>query len=134
VTQVVAATTPLHADLAGRWATVTGASKGIGAAIAEAFVESGGNVVLMARGREQLQSSAEQVQEHAAEGQQGHDVRDVCPTRTAEQSRKRRQGKTDALESLRIAREVQADPDLPVVFKRAPGEAGPDETRELLNL
>ena len=64
----------------------------------------------------------------------GHDVRDVCPTRTAEQSRKRRQGKTDALDSLRIAREVQADPDLPVAFKRAPGDAGPDETHELLNL
>ena len=64
----------------------------------------------------------------------GHDVRDVCPTRTAEQSRKRRQGKTDALDSLRIAREVQADPDLPVAFKRAPGDAGPDETHELLAL
>jgi transposase len=64
----------------------------------------------------------------------GHDVRDVCPTRTAEQSRKRRQGKTDALDSLRIAREVQADPDLPPAFKRAPGDAGPDETHELLNL
>ena len=66
--------------------------------------------------------------------EQGHDVRDVCPTRTAEQSRRRRQGKTDALDSLRIAREVQADPDLPVAFKRAPGDAGPDETHELLNL
>jgi transposase len=62
------------------------------------------------------------------------DVRDVCPTRTAEQSRKRRQGKTDALDSLRIAREVQADSDLPVAFKRAPGDVGPDETHELLHL
>ena len=35
--------------------------------------------------------------------ERGYDVRDVCPTRTAEQSRKRRQGKTDALDSLRIA-------------------------------
>jgi transposase len=66
--------------------------------------------------------------------ERGYDVRDVCPTRTAEQSRKRRQGKTDALDSLRIAREAQADPDLPVAFKRAPGDAGPDETHELLNL
>jgi transposase len=64
----------------------------------------------------------------------GHDVRDVCPTRTAEQSRKRRQGKTDALDSLRIAREVQADADLPVAFKRVPGDAGPEETHELLDL
>jgi transposase len=38
------------------------------------------------------------------------------------------------LDSLRIAREVQADPDLPVAFKRAPGDAGPDETHELLSL
>jgi transposase len=66
--------------------------------------------------------------------ERGHDVRDVCPTRTAEQSRKRRQGKSDALDSLRIAREVQADSDLPVAFKRASGDAGPDETHELLNL
>ena len=65
---------------------------------------------------------------------QGHDVRDVCPTRTAEQSRKRRQGKTDALDSLRIARETQADPDVPVAFKRAAGDAGPDETTELIAL
>jgi len=66
--------------------------------------------------------------------ERGHDVRDVCPTRTAEQSRKRRQGKTDKLDSLRIAREVQADPDLPVAFKRAAGDVGPDETHELLGL
>jgi transposase len=64
----------------------------------------------------------------------GHDVRDVCPTRTAEQSRRRRQGKTDALDSLRIAREVQSDPELPQAFKRAAGDAGPDETHELLHL
>jgi transposase len=66
--------------------------------------------------------------------ERGCDVRDVCPTRTAEQSRRRRQGKTDALDALRIAREVQADPGLPVAFKRAPGDAGPDETHELLGL
>ena len=70
MTQVAATTTPLHADLAGQWAVVTGASKGIGAAIAEAFVESGGNVVLVARGREHLESFAEQLHERAAEGQQ----------------------------------------------------------------
>ncbi|HTW08490.1 MAG TPA: transposase [Acidimicrobiales bacterium] len=64
----------------------------------------------------------------------GHDVRDVNPDRTAEQSRKRRQGKTDALGSLRIARELQADPDMPVAFKRAQGDAGPDERSELLAL
>lgn len=65
---------------------------------------------------------------------QGHDVRDVCPTRTAEQSRRRRQGKTDALDSVRVARETQADPAMPMAFKRAAGDAGPDETHELLSL
>ena len=65
---------------------------------------------------------------------QGHDVRDVCPTRTAEQSRRRRDGKTDALDSVRVARETQADPALPTAFKRAAGDAGPDETHELMSL
>ena len=62
----------------------------------------------------------------------GHDVRDVCPTRTAEQSRRRRQGKTDALDSVHIARETQADPAMPIAFKRARGDAGPDEIHELM--
>ena len=64
----------------------------------------------------------------------GYDVRDVNPGRTAEQSRKRRQGKTDKLDSLRIAQAVQADPGMPLAFKRAPGDAGPDECHELLAL
>lgn len=64
----------------------------------------------------------------------GHDVRDVCPTRTAEQSRKRRQGKTDALDSARVARETQTDPNMPVAFKRAGGDTGPDETLEQITL
>ena len=64
----------------------------------------------------------------------GHDVRDCCATRTAERARQRRQGKTDALDAERIARETLADPEMPVAFKRAPGDAGPDETTELLSL
>ncbi|MGH9187364.1 MAG: IS110 family transposase, partial [Acidimicrobiales bacterium] len=64
----------------------------------------------------------------------GHDVRDVCPTRTAEQSRRRREGKTDALDSVRVARETQADPAMPTAFKRAGGDTGPDEIHELLSL
>jgi transposase len=65
---------------------------------------------------------------------QGHDVRDVCPTRTAERRRHRRQGKSDKLDSLRVARETLADPEMPTAFKRAPGDAGPDETHELISL
>lgn len=65
---------------------------------------------------------------------QGRDVRDVCPSRTAEQSRRRREGKTDALDSVRVARETQADPAMPIGFKRAAGDAGPDETHDLMSL
>ena len=65
---------------------------------------------------------------------QGHDVRDVCPTRTAERGRQRRQGKSDHLDSERIARETQAHPAMPTAFKRAAGDAGPDETHELIAL
>lgn len=65
---------------------------------------------------------------------QGHDVRDCSPNRTNERRRARQQGKTDASDSLRIAREAQADPGMPRAFKRAEGDAGPDEVTELLQL
>ncbi|MDQ3641538.1 MAG: transposase [Actinomycetota bacterium] len=64
----------------------------------------------------------------------GHDVRDVCPNRTNERARGRRQGKSDALDSLRVARETQACPDVPVAFKRAGNDSGPDERSELMAL
>ena len=64
----------------------------------------------------------------------GHDVRDVCPTRTNERGRRRHQGKSDALDSERIARETLAHPDLPLAFKRAGGDSGPHEQTELLSL
>jgi hypothetical protein len=64
----------------------------------------------------------------------GHDVRDVNPNRTNDRRRRRQQGKTDNSDSLRIPREVQAEPGLPVAFKRAGGDVGPDETTELIGL
>jgi hypothetical protein len=64
----------------------------------------------------------------------GHDVRDVCPNRTNDRARRRREGKTDKLDSVRIAKETLAEPDLPVAFKRAAGDAGPDPDREQLAL
>jgi transposase len=64
----------------------------------------------------------------------GHDVRDVCPTRTNERGRRRHQGKSDSLDSERIARETLAHPDLALAFKRAGDESGPDEHTELLSL
>lgn len=67
-------------------------------------------------------------------GEADFDVRDVCPTRTAEQARRRRQGKTDNLDAERIAREVLAHDDLPAAFKRAVGTTGPDPTHDQMSL
>jgi len=62
----------------------------------------------------------------------GYDVRDVCANRTARNDRARQRGKSDTLDSERIAREVLAHPLLPKAFKRAGQEHGPDERHELL--
>jgi transposase len=64
----------------------------------------------------------------------GYDVRDVCPNRTAHQDRARQRGKSDVLDSERIARETLAHPLLPKAFKRAGQDAGPDEQSELLTV
>ena len=64
----------------------------------------------------------------------GHDVRDVCANRTARSDRARQRGKSDTLDSERIAREVLAHSLLPKAFKRAGQEQGPDEQHQLLAL
>ena len=64
----------------------------------------------------------------------GYDVRDVCPNRTGRQDRARQRGKSDVLDSERIARETLAHPLLPRAFKRAGVDAGPDEQAELLSI
>ena len=64
----------------------------------------------------------------------GHDVRDVCANRTPRSDRARQRGKSDTLDSERIAREVLAHPLLPKAFKRAGQERGPDERQQLLAL
>lgn len=63
-----------------------------------------------------------------------HDVRDVCPNRTAAQGHGRHQGKSDTLDCERIARETLAHADVPLAFKRVGDDRGPDETSELLAL
>ena len=62
----------------------------------------------------------------------GYDVRDVCPNRTAQHDRARQRGKSDTLDSERIARETLAHPLLPKAFKRSGQDAGPDQQTELL--
>jgi hypothetical protein len=64
----------------------------------------------------------------------GYDVRDVCANRTPRSDRARQRGKSDALDSERIARETLAHPLLPKAFKRAGQDSGPDEYHELLAL
>jgi transposase len=64
----------------------------------------------------------------------GHDVRDVCPNRTPRSDRARQRGKSDMLDSERIAREVLAHALLPKAFKRAGQQQGPDEQHQLLAL
>jgi transposase len=64
----------------------------------------------------------------------GYDVRDVCANRTPRSDRARQRGKSDTLDSERIARETLAHPLLPRAFKRAGQDSGPDERHELLSL
>ena len=64
----------------------------------------------------------------------GYDVRDVCANRTPRSDRARQRGKSDTLDSERIAREVLAHSLLPKAFKRAGADSGPDEQHELLAL
>lgn len=57
------------APLSGRNALITGASQGLGLAIAKAYVEAGASVMLCARDEETLGVAAREVQSCAGEGQ-----------------------------------------------------------------
>ena len=47
--------------IAGKWALVCGASKGLGFGCAQALVREGANVLIVARGPEALQAAAEKL-------------------------------------------------------------------------
>ena len=64
----------------------------------------------------------------------GYDVRDVCANRTPRSDRARQRGKSDTLDSERIARETLAHSLLPKAFKRAGADQGPDELHQPLSL
>jgi len=64
----------------------------------------------------------------------GYDVRNVCANRTPRHDRARQRGKSDTLDSERIARETLAHALLPKAFKRAGLDQGPDEQQQLLAL
>jgi NAD(P)-dependent dehydrogenase (short-subunit alcohol dehydrogenase family) len=54
----------MHLSLAGRAALVTGGSKGLGLAAAEAFLAAGGRVAIVARGAEGLAAAADSLAPH----------------------------------------------------------------------
>jgi glucose 1-dehydrogenase len=59
-----------RAPLDGQWAVVTGASMGIGQAVAERLLRGGANVVLVARGQESLDRAIESMAPARAPGQE----------------------------------------------------------------
>jgi NAD(P)-dependent dehydrogenase (short-subunit alcohol dehydrogenase family) len=75
----------MELGLRGRTAVITGASKGIGKAIARAFAAEGANVVLLARGEDLLEAAASEIQR--ASGVEvlaiPADVRDMDAVRSA---------------------------------------------------
>jgi 3-oxoacyl-[acyl-carrier protein] reductase len=61
-------------ELDGQWAVVTGASSGIGEAIAGRFAEAGANVVVVARGRERLDKVADELRTRQPPGREAHGI------------------------------------------------------------
>jgi len=89
-------------DVSGKVAIVTGASRGIGEAIARTFAESGMKVVLSSRKQESLDALAADMRAH------GHDVLPVAA----------HNGQKDALQGL-VTRAVEVYGGLDVLVNNA---------------
>ncbi len=63
--------------IAGRWALVGGASKGLGYGCAAALAAEGVNVVMVSRGREVLESSAIKIRAHRADSMRASSANDT---------------------------------------------------------
>ena len=72
--------------IAGKWALVCGASKGLGFGCAQALVREGVNVVLVARGAKALQAAAEQLRKDQ-QVPQGTQVEPIAADITTAQGR-----------------------------------------------
>ena len=106
-------------DLTGKTALITGASRGIGAAIAAAFVAAGARVALNSRGAEQLEKTAADVGGAARaarrrhrrgdrQGRRGRRDRRARPARRGGQQR-RRQRRDGAVPAAALRRLDQGD-------------------------
>jgi glucose 1-dehydrogenase len=60
----------MSVPLSGQWAVVTGGTKGIGFAVAQRFLDAGGNVAIAARSAEGLAAARDELVKSAGDGQQ----------------------------------------------------------------
>lgn len=86
-------------DLKGKNVIVTGATRGIGAAIAEAFSQQGANVAVVSRSQEQCQAAAEALRERYGTDAWAHscDVQDIASVRALAADTAERYGRIDVL-------------------------------------
>jgi NAD(P)-dependent dehydrogenase (short-subunit alcohol dehydrogenase family) len=84
-------------DLKNRTALITGGTKGIGYAIAEALIKAGANVYVCSRTREDVESAVQQLSEHGTAAGKLCDVRVEEQVRNVIQSCEKRFGGVDIL-------------------------------------
>ena len=93
-------------SVAGKHVLVTGASSGIGAALAEGFARAGATVGICARREDRLREVLERVQSHAADSRSGRST-----SRTSTRSNRSRAASERGARRHRCAREQRGDPE-----------------------